>query len=85
MRWPWRRHFPNGERLVVLLGESIERSLASRVQAFGARKRGARVLLKAVGDAERYRVAAIDERRIISIEEEPSRPKSNYAVVSCYM
>ena len=41
---------------------------------------GARVMLKEVGDPERYGVAALDERKILSIEEKPAAPKSNYAV-----
>ena len=78
--------FAGGDRIVVLLGDNIfERSLAPHVQAFGAQERGARVLLKAVGDPERYGVAALDERQVIAIEEKPSQPKSNYAVVGCYM
>ena len=41
-------------------------------------------MLKEVGDAERYGVAALDELRILSIEEKPAAPKSNHAVVGCY-
>lgn len=46
---------------------------------------GARVLLKKVLDASRFGVAALDEEQVIGIEEKPAQPKSNYAVVGCYM
>src|SRR5689334_10965275 len=78
--------FSAGERLVVLLGDNVfEYSIGPHVNDFRRQRRGARVLLKEVGDPERFGVAALDEKVILSIEEKPSRPKSNYAVVGCYM
>jgi glucose-1-phosphate thymidylyltransferase len=78
--------FAHGERVVVLLGDNIfERSIAPHVEAFRGQERGARVLLKEVGDPERFGVAALDERQVIAIEEKPAQPKSRYAVVGCYM
>ena len=55
------------------------------MQEFVRQERGAKVLLKKVGDPERYGVAAIDEKMIMEIEEKPERPKSSYAVVGYYM
>ena len=79
------RGFAAGGPVVVLLADNIfERSIAPFVDAFRAQARGARVLLKEVGDPERFGVAALDERQIVEIAEKPSRPKSNYAVVGCY-
>lgn len=40
---------------------------------------------KEVGDPERFGIAALDERCILSIEEKPSKPKGKHAVVGCYM
>lgn len=78
--------FAAQQRIVVLLGDNIfEYSIAPHVAAFRAQSNGARVLLKEVGDPERYGVAAMDEKHIIAIEEKPTQPKSNYAVVGCYM
>jgi len=78
--------FAHGERIIVLLGDNIfEKSINPHVRAFEQQARGARVLLKQVGDPERYGVAALDEQQVIAIEEKPSNPKSNYAVVGCYM
>lgn len=41
--------------------------------------------MKEVGDPERFGIAALDEKHVISIEEKPANPKSKYAVVGCYM
>jgi len=80
------RDFVGGERVVVLLGDNVfEHSIAPHVADFRDQRRGARVLLKEVGDPERYGIAALDEKLIVEIEEKPSAPKSNYAVVGCYM
>ena len=48
---------------------------------------GAKVLLKRVGDPERFGVAALDEQKkmIMQIEEKPENPKSDYAVIGVYM
>ncbi|MDT8899738.1 sugar phosphate nucleotidyltransferase [Anaeroselena agilis] len=78
--------FANGEPIVVFLGDNIfELPIRPYVEEFSAQPGGARVLLKQVGDPERYGVAALDERHVIAIEEKPSVPKSSYAVVGCYM
>jgi glucose-1-phosphate thymidylyltransferase len=78
--------FAAGEWIVVLLGDNMfEYSIAPHVNDFRRQKRGARVLLKEVGDPERFGIAALDERVILSIEEKPKQPRSNFAVVGCYM
>ena len=78
--------FSTGGNIVVLLGDNIfEYSIAPEIAAFANQRGGARVLLKEVGDPERYGVASLDEKVILSIEEKPANPKSNYAVVGCYM
>ena len=78
--------FANKDKITVLLGDNIfERSIKPHVDAFRAQRNGARVLLKEVGDPERYGVAALDEKHVIEIEEKPAKPKSNFAVVGCYM
>jgi glucose-1-phosphate thymidylyltransferase len=79
------RGFAAGAPIVVLLADNIfERSIAPFVAAFRGQRRGARVLLKEVGDPERFGVAALDERQILEIAEKPARPKGNHAVVGCY-
>ena len=78
--------FAAADRIVVLLGDNVfEYSIKPHVEDFRRQQRGARVLLKEVGDPERFGVAALDEQVIISIEEKPTKPRSKYAVVGCYM
>lgn len=77
--------FAGGDSLCVILGDNVfEYSIAPYAEAFRQQAHGARVLLKHVGDPERYGVAAMDEVKVIEIEEKPSQPKSNYAVVGLY-
>ena len=79
-------NFASGERILVILADNLTTgSLAKHVEAFREQPRGARVLLKKVGDPERFGVAAIDEKQVIQIEEKPSVPKSDYAVIGFYM
>ncbi len=78
--------FVHGDKIVVLLGDNIfEYSIAQYIEAYKKQHCGARVLLKEVDSPERFGIAALDEKHIISIEEKPSQPKSHYAVVGCYM
>jgi len=78
-------NFAAGNRVAVLLGDNIfERTIEPYVERFRKQETGARVLLKSVNDPERFGVAALDEYHVISIEEKPEQPKSNYAVVGAY-
>ena len=80
--------FANGDRLVVILGDNIlTHSIRKYVDAFKKQPVGAKVLLKRVGDPERFGVAALDERNkmIMQIEEKPENPRSDYAVIGVYM
>ncbi len=77
--------FARGERVCVLLGDNVfEYSIAPYARAFESQARGARVLLKEVGDPERYGVAVLHERRVVAIEEKPEKPRSFHAVVGVY-
>ena len=79
-------NFAGGERILVILGDNITTgSLVPHVESFVSQERGAKVLLKKVGDPERYGVAAIDEQQIVSIEEKPKHPKSDFAVIGYYL
>jgi glucose-1-phosphate thymidylyltransferase len=78
--------FADKRKIVVILGDNIATgSIKPYVDAFRKQENGAKVLLKEVGDPTRYGIAAIDEKQILSIEEKPNKPKSNYAVIGYYM
>lgn len=78
--------FVHRDRILVILGDNITTgSLIPHVAEFGKQVKGAKVLLRKVGDPERYGVAAIDEQQVISIEEKPKQPKSNFAVIGYYL
>jgi glucose-1-phosphate thymidylyltransferase len=79
-------HFADGQPICVVLGDNIvEKSIRPAAEAFRGQKRGARILLKEVPDAERFGVAEFSGDRILGIEEKPAHPKSNFAVTGIYM
>ena len=79
-------NFAGNDKIVVFLGDNIfEYSIKQYVRNFENQKKGARVLLKKVSDPDRYGIAAMDEEHILEIEEKPSSPKTDYAVVGVYM
>jgi len=80
--------FAAGENVVAILGDNIfedRETLAHAVQDFSSQKSGARIFLKEVPDAKRFGVAEIEGNKIVSIEEKPQEPKSNFAVTGLYM
>jgi glucose-1-phosphate thymidylyltransferase len=78
-------HFADGEPISVILGDNIiENNICDAVENFKKQNQGAKILLKEVPDAERFGVAEIRGSHVISIEEKPKAPKSNYAVVGVY-
>ncbi len=78
--------FAAGGNIVVILGDNIfESSIKQVVDDYQIQKDGARVLLKQVDDPERFGVANLNGNRIVSIEEKPDKPKSNFAVVGVYV
>jgi glucose-1-phosphate thymidylyltransferase len=79
-------HFVGKDKVIVMLGDNIiEKSIAPYVEKFQRQPAGARVLLKEVEDPERFGVAEIRGQRIVSIEEKPKYPKSNYVVTGIYL
>ncbi len=78
-------NFAQGRPLAVILGDNIfEDDLKKCADKFTSQKIGARLLLKQVQDPQRFGVAEISGDRIISIEEKPKKPRSNYAVTGIY-
>ena len=80
------KHFAYQKRMVVVLGDNIfEHSLKPHIDHFRKQKRGARVLLKKVPDPERFGVAELRGKKIVSIVEKPKKPKTDFAVSGVYM
>ncbi|HVP13417.1 MAG TPA: sugar phosphate nucleotidyltransferase [Phycisphaerae bacterium] len=78
-------NFAGGDRLVVILGDNIfEHSLTGEVSRYRDQPSGARVLLKEVPDPQRFGVAEVKDGKVLSIEEKPTKPRSNYAVTGVY-
>ncbi|WP_145949529.1 sugar phosphate nucleotidyltransferase [Paenibacillus sp. Y412MC10] len=78
--------FVGNDQTVVLLGDNIfSDCIYQYVQNFSIQRQGAKILVQEVHDPQRYGVAEIRENHIISIEEKPKYPKSNYAVTGIYM
>jgi glucose-1-phosphate thymidylyltransferase len=79
-------HFADGDPVCVVLGDNIiENNVRHAVDTFTMQRQGARILLKEVQDAERFGVAEIRGDRVVAIQEKPTNPRSNYAVIGIYL
>jgi glucose-1-phosphate thymidylyltransferase len=79
-------HFVDEDRCVVILGDNIfENDITPFVGSFAKQEKGAKILLKEVPDPQRFGVAGLKDGKIISIEEKPKQPKSNFVVTGIYM
>ena len=77
-------NFVGGDTMTVILGDNIfDYALSEAVKSFSGE--GAHIMIKEVPDPSRYGVAELDGKRIVSIEEKPSNPKSDYCVTGIYM
>lgn len=71
----------------LILGDNIfyGQGLVNQLKAASERERGATVFGYYVSDPERYGVAEFDDSgKVVSIEEKPTQPKSNWAVTGIY-
>jgi glucose-1-phosphate thymidylyltransferase len=74
------------EALGLARGDNIfEDDITPFVGSFAAQSEGAKILLKAVDDPNRFGVAELKGDRVVGIEEKPANPKSNLAVTGIYM
>ncbi|MHA0856171.1 sugar phosphate nucleotidyltransferase [Paenibacillus sp. CMAA1364] len=79
-------HFVGEDQMVVILGDNVfEDDITPFVQNFQQQKVGAKILIQEVLDPKRFGVPELQGERIISIEEKPEHPKSDYAVTGIYM
>lgn len=78
-------NFAGNDLLTVILGDNVfEDNLKPFALAFNKQKKGAKILVKEVEDPQRFGVVEISRNKVISIEEKPKKPKSNYVVTGIY-
>jgi len=79
-------HFAGSESICVVLGDNIiQGNIRAAADLYRAQGAGAKILLKRVSDPQRFGVPQLDGKRVVKIEEKPSQPKSEYAVIGIYM
>ncbi|MEP7162869.1 MAG: sugar phosphate nucleotidyltransferase, partial [Candidatus Moraniibacteriota bacterium] len=76
--------FLDNEPGVLILGDNIfEDDFTEAIQSFA---QGGRIFAKKVSDPERFGVVEFDqEGKVLSIEEKPEAPKSEYAIPGIYI
>jgi glucose-1-phosphate thymidylyltransferase len=79
------KDFAEGQKVAVILGDNIfEDDFSASVEKFKTMS-GAMIFLKQVSDANRFGVAKVIGDKVVAVEEKPTVPKSNLAVVGCYL
>lgn len=75
--------FMDNDNVTMILGDNIfEQDFSKEIQSF---KKGGMIFAKQVPDPERFGVVEFDkDMNVLSIEEKPQKPKSNYAAVGLY-
>jgi len=79
--------FIDGDKCALVLGDNIFHGagFGQLLQESGNMEKGAKVFAYPVHDPERYGVVEFDnDFNVLSIEEKPVKPKSNYAVPGLY-
>ncbi|NCF75342.1 MAG: NTP transferase domain-containing protein [Xanthomonadaceae bacterium] len=77
-------NFIDKENVVMILGDNIfEDDLSAEIKNF---KSGGKIFAKKVLDPERFGIVEFDaNNKVISIEEKPKKPKSNYCITGLYI
>ena len=81
------KEFIGNDSVCLVLGDNIfyGHGLPEMLKSAASQASGATVFGYYVSDPERYGVVEFDQSgKVISIEEKPEKPKSNYAVVGLY-
>jgi glucose-1-phosphate thymidylyltransferase len=79
--------FVNGETSCLILGDNIffGHGLPDILRRAASLTHGALIFAYAVRDPQRYGVVEFDgDKKVLSLEEKPAQPKSNYAVPGIY-
>ncbi|PIP31018.1 spore coat protein [bacterium (Candidatus Howlettbacteria) CG23_combo_of_CG06-09_8_20_14_all_37_9] len=76
-------NFIKDDNVTMILGDNIfDHDFSSQIKNF---KHGAMIFAKKVHDPERFGVVEFDNKmNVVSIEEKPKKPKSNYAQVGIF-
>ena len=77
-------NFIGDDNVTLILGDNIyEDDFSQSIREFTG---GAQIFCKEVSDAQRFGVVEFDKsKNVISIEEKPSQPRSNYAQTGLYI
>jgi len=77
-------NFIDNEDVCMILGDNIfEDDFSWSIKSFS---KGAKIFAKEVSDPERFGVVEFDKTgQVLSIEEKPKKPKSNYAATGLYI
>ncbi len=79
--------FINQERVALILGDNIffGQGFTPLLQKVASREQGATVFGYNVKDPQRFGVVEFDrQKNVLSIEEKPSKPRSNFAITGLY-
>lgn len=79
--------FLDGDDIVLVLGDNVfyGDGLSALLAGAGARDNGATVFAHHVSDPKRYGIVEFDAvQRVVSIQEKPAQPRSNFAVTGLY-
>ncbi|MEW5975314.1 MAG: glucose-1-phosphate thymidylyltransferase RfbA [Acidobacteriota bacterium] len=81
------RDFVDGDRVALVLGDNLfyGHGLPKYLQNAAQREKGATIFAYQVRDPERYGVVEFDsDGKVITLEEKPRTPRSNYAATGLY-
>jgi glucose-1-phosphate thymidylyltransferase len=81
------KEFLAGDSCCLILGDNIffGHDLSRKLEQAAQRPHGASVFAYQVRDPERYGVVEFDSTgKVMSVEEKPQKPKSNYAITGVY-
>jgi glucose-1-phosphate thymidylyltransferase len=77
--------FADGGKICVILGDQIiERDIRGPAGKFFTQKSGAKILLKAVDDPQRFGVGQFEGDKLVAIVEKPADPPSDLAIIGIY-
>jgi glucose-1-phosphate thymidylyltransferase len=81
------RAFVGSDKVCTILGDNIlQDNIAPQVRTFAGSSLGAYLFLKEIDEPQRFGVAVFDNnRRLQGVEEKPTNPKSNFAVIGVYL